>query len=437
MANSLLATFLAAGQASSSVLLVAFYGILAAELNILDAPATKRISALCVRILLPALLLTRIGSELEYGTWTNYIPVFTWAIFYNVASLLIGLATVRLLGWPRWLPVAATFNNTTSLPLLLLRAFESTGVLRRLLMHNESTAAAITRAQSYFLACSIIGNCLTFAVGPHLMRTPNPSATSAYKGKDSRDVDSTAASPMLEGSNERTSLLPHSELDQPALSETHDQPSTTKARLLSLLRDIMNEPTIGALLGLFIGVVPPLHRAFFNPTTTGGIFTPWLTASLTNIGQAFVPLQVFVVGVTLSQSFHQGHFTPTSTTSQTAHAHRPATLLPTLFILLIRFLLWPLISIPLIYLLATCTDLLPADPVLWFCMMLMPAGPPAMKLIAMADVGGADEASKISVARVLAVSYVCVPLLSFSVVAALGAVERAMREIGLNKPSAW
>lgn len=428
MANSLLATFLAAGQASSSVLLVACYGILASELKILDAPATKRISALCVRMLLPALLLTRIGNELDYETWTNYVPVFGWAIFYNTASLLVGLAAVRLLAWPRWLPVAATFNNTTSLPLLLMRALESTGVLNRLLVGDESATSAIARAQSYFLVCSIVGNCLTFAVGPHLMRASEKSETARFKGKSPADVDSAVASPVLEASNERTALLPHSALDQEATSGHQRQP-TMKEQVLSLLRDIFNEPTVGAIVGLVIGIISPLHRAFFNPTTEGGIFTPWLTASLVNIGQAFVPLQVIVVGFTLSASFHQGHLSPTST--HTGDRRRTCYgLIPTLAILLTRFALWPLISLPLIYFLATCTSLLPPDPVLWFCMMLMPAGPPAMKLIAMADVGGADEAAKISVARVLAVSYICVPLLSFSVVAALSVVEKAMADTG-------
>ena len=425
MANSLLATFLAAGQASSSVLLVVFYGILASELKILDAPATKRISALCVRMLLPALLLTRIGSELEYETWTNYIPVFCWAIFYNIASLLIGVAAVRLLDWPRWLPVAATFNNKTSLPLLLMRALESTGVLRRLLVNGEPAAAAIARAQSYFLVCSIVGNCLTFAVGPHLMRASTDNETVQPKGKSPADVDSAVASPMLEAANERTALLPHPAIDREATPAHQPQP-TMKEQVLSFLRDIFNEPTIGAIVGLVVGVISPLHRAFFNPSTEGGIFTPWLTASLVNIGQAFVPLQVIVVGFTLSASFHQGHLSPSNgDRSRACHG-----LIPTIAVLLTRFALWPLISLPLIYFLVSCTNLIPDDPILWFCMMLMPTGPPAMKLIAMADVGGADQGAKISVARVLAISYICVPLLSFSVVAALSLVDKAMKDTG-------
>lgn len=429
MAGSLLATFLAAGQASSSILLVGVYGVLAAEFKILDGPSIKRISALCVRMLLPALLVTRIGSELEDETWSNYLPVFAWAIVYNAVSLLFGLAVSRSSGWPRWLAAVTAFNNTTSLPLLLMRALDSTGILKRLIVGDDTTAKAITRAQSYFLASSIIGNCLTFAVGPRLMRPEPDLANQALsKSRDRRDVDSHPASPAAEPSEERDSLLPHFELDEQP-QPIPQPPRLRRTTPISILHDVFNEPTIGALLGLFIGVIPPLHRAFFSPTNEGGIFTPWLTASLANIGQAFVPLQVIIVGVTLSQSFHQGHFS--SSPNTTTGPSRLRKSFPNIFILAVRFVLWPLVSLPLIYLLATNTRLLADDPVLWFSLMLMPAGPPAMKLIAMANVSGADEGAKISVARVLAISYVCVPLLSFSVVAALRAVESAMKVRGL------
>ena len=430
MANNLLATFLAAAQASSSVLLVAVYGILAGELNILDAPATKKISALCVRMALPALLVTRLGGELEQDTWMRYIPVFAWALFYNVLSLCLGMSAVKLFKLPRWLPVTIAFNNTTSLPLLLTRALESTGVFERLLVGDDTSAAAITRAQSYFLVNSMVGNCLTFAIGPRLMRPPEPSTTGVMRRKSHSDSDSEDGSPLRESSRERASterasLLPGSGHQLEAES-TNEPPRMTKEKVLRHLRDFFNEPTIGAVIGLILGVTPSLHRSFFGSTSEGGLFTAWLTASLVSLGQSFVPLQVIVVGFTLSASFHQGHFSRNQ-------QHRQGFLKrfgPTLVVLLIRFAIWPLVSLVLIYLLATYTNILSQDPVLWFTMILMPAGPPAMKLIAMANVGDAEESAKISVARILAIAYICVPLLSFSVVGALNAVEKAMRVTG-------
>lgn len=45
---------------------------------------------------------------------------------------------------------------------------------------------------------------------------------------------------------------------------------------------------------------------------------------------------------------------------------------------------------------------------LWFTMMLMPTGPPALKLTALADVNGSSEDVKMSIAKFLCVRSSCV-----------------------------
>jgi auxin efflux carrier family protein len=42
---------------------------------------------------------------------------------------------------------------------------------------------------------------------------------------------------------------------------------------------------------------------------------------------------------------------------------------------------------------------------LWFTMMLMPTGPPAMKLVAIAEISGADQEEKMAISKILAISY--------------------------------
>lgn len=62
------------------------------------------------------------------------------------------------------------------------------------------------------------------------------------------------------------------------------------------------------------------------------------------------------------------------------------------------------ISIPSVYFLAKNTTWLGDDPMVWFTMMLMPVGPPAMMLSALMELKGAPEPDKMAVARVLTVS---------------------------------
>src|SRR3569833_385016 len=164
----LLNSLVAAIQASLSVLLVIFYGGVAAWLQLLNPASTKAISKICVRMFLPALLLTQIGSQLHAGSADRYAIILIWAIICHVVSFLIGIGAHLLLGMPDWTTVAIMFNNTTSYPLLLIAALDETGILRSLVVTDETTRAALERAISYFLVFATVYSCLTFAVGPRL-----------------------------------------------------------------------------------------------------------------------------------------------------------------------------------------------------------------------------------------------------------------------------
>ena len=59
-------------------------------------------------------------------------------------------------------------------------------------------------------------------------------------------------------------------------------------RTLRFLSNFLNGPLIGAIVGAILGLVPPLHRAFFNEPSEGGIFKAWLAASVSNVvGELF------------------------------------------------------------------------------------------------------------------------------------------------------
>ena len=152
----------------------------------------------------------------------------------------------------------------------------------------------------------------------------------------------------------------------------------------------------GALGGAIIGLTPTLHRLFFSPSTEGGYLNAWLTSAIQNIGSLFASTQILVVGVKLSQSLRKMKAGEES-------GHVPGKGLA--FITFVRFFVWPAISIPLIWALATKTNILGDDPMLWFAMMLMPTGPPAMILVALTDVTGCEENEKMAIAKLLTVSH--------------------------------
>jgi hypothetical protein len=110
-------------------------------------------------------------------------------------------------------------------------------------------------------------------------------------------------------------------------------------KMLSFLYRFCNAPVIGAVLGAIIGLVPPLHRAFFADTEQGGYSKVWLASSVKNIGDLFAALQVIVVGVKQSQSQRK---------MKRGEDSGAVPWRPTIFAMSTRFNLWPLLSIPLI-----------------------------------------------------------------------------------------
>jgi predicted permease len=423
--TGLLDSFLAAVQASLSVLLVIFYGGVAAHLNLLNSANTKAISKICVRMFLPALLIVQIGSELHAGAAKRYLLIFIWAIFCHVISFLIGIFAHLVLGMPDWTTVALMFNNTTSYPLLLVAALNDTGILKSLIITDESTRAAVERAKSYFLVFATVSSCLTFAVGPRLI-------DSEHAAEESKDQDSEQGDDLDDASsdvraNEETGLLtnnpstvrfsdpfaqnsffPSSRKQATARVQTPQNrrasivPRKHWTRLgprakwwLLFISDFFNAPLVGAVIGTIIGLIPALHRAFFNSTYEGGIFTAWFTSSLKSIGSLFVPLPVVVAGVSLYTSWRE---------ARRSSEDRKLPWITVTFILAVRFIIWPVASIALIYALASKTDILGEDPMLWFTMMLMPTGPPAMKLITLIQVSDAEEEDEKNIAELLTVS---------------------------------
>lgn len=75
--SSLMPPFLGGLQASLSVLLTIGYGVIAAQFDLLKGSSAKDISKLCVRMFLPALLITNVGSELHLDTASRYVPVLS------------------------------------------------------------------------------------------------------------------------------------------------------------------------------------------------------------------------------------------------------------------------------------------------------------------------------------------------------------------------
>lgn len=218
----------------------------------------------------------------------------------------VGYVATKIFKFPSWTTPAVCFNNTVSLPLVLIQALDATGILSRLVTSDDdSTSDAILRAKSYFLVCSMVGNSLTFALGPKLL--DGEEAPDKEEEEQKKDNGSQARheseEDMEEGHgngggdedavDEQTSLLPDA-----FNRRAHHVRVTTRRRadkvwekLPSWLQTVLHyvhaflvAPMIGAIVGAIIGLSPPLRTIFFNGTNEGGFFSAWLTSSVKNVG---------------------------------------------------------------------------------------------------------------------------------------------------------
>ena len=245
---------------------------------------------------------------------------------------------------------AISFNNTTSLPLLLIQSIKQTRILDSILINGESGSAAMDRAESYFLVNSMVNNSLTFALGPMLLKPGDEDAPDDHKGEDDtqeQDGQADGESGDIERGpdgivNEETSLLPRrivrrtNRIERKGYLKTRDWYNGLPPWLqevLGIAWQFANAPLLGAVTGTVIGLTPALHRLFFSPSHKGGYLNAWLTTAIKNVGDLFASMQIIVVGVKLSVSLLR-----MKRGEDSGEVHKPSLVLVTLF----RFVIWPL-----------------------------------------------------------------------------------------------
>lgn len=273
--------------------------------------------------------------------------------------MALGRLLKKMFKLPAWTVPAICFNNTTALPLLLVQSLESAGILDNLLKSDDDTTSeAVKRAKSYFLVSAVVGNALTFTMGPKLLddeESPDSDDEdenkkplhNQYLHRQGDEDEANAEEPSSNDSdsdgpaNETTILLPRP-LDGHVLhaigkatSKTNHLfcklPSWLQASL-SCIGQFINAPIVGAVIGAFLGLTPGVNTWFFAKPDEGGVLKAWLTQSIENIGDLFATLQLVVVGSKLSASLAK---------AKRGEDSGKVDWKPLATIFCIRFLMWP------------------------------------------------------------------------------------------------
>lgn len=234
-----------------------------------------------------------------------------WSVVYTTLTLLLSTMLRRFLKLPKWTVAASSFNSTTSMPLLLIKTLAATGLLEGLLKSESDTVSeAVKRSQSYFLANALYRNVLTFSLGPKILGGVQPEIGRRSPSDDSNDQQDDESEAGEATASESAYLLRRRVLNQGAAARQMLRSVGKKGYwrlprhvrlVLKFFYSLSNTVLIGGIVGATMGLVPQLHRAFFNSSRDGGIFNAWLMSSLDNIGNLFAALQIVVVGARLSK----------------------------------------------------------------------------------------------------------------------------------------
>ncbi|KII84118.1 hypothetical protein PLICRDRAFT_179798 [Plicaturopsis crispa FD-325 SS-3] len=428
MANSLLVSLSGAVQSAVSVELTICAGYATAAYGLLDAPGTHKLSSVCTRVFLPCLIVVACAPQLAWADIKELWVFIAWSFLTITAGFgigWIGRSAFKLPGWT----VTACAINTNSLPLLVLQPLQHTGALDRLAgwVPGETVDKAIDRARIYVLLYMLVQLTYAFAAGPSWVKKDK-----AIEPEKVFDVEQPCRPRRYlspDGDLERVSLLAD---DASLLTPNYGTrrgrspvgsfhlapPPSLLSRAWSGTIAFFNPPLIAAVVAVVIGVVPFLHQLFLNAGSSP--LYPSITTAVKNLGDLFISLQSFTLGAQLYLSRARPAEEPTPDEKPpTGPAWRA-----TLFVLVVRFLLMPVVCIAGVYaLVKSDVAWLRRDPMLWFIMILSPQGPPAILLSAIAEIVQLSADVEAQIAAFLFISYLASPLIAIVISAAIEVVD--------------
>jgi auxin efflux carrier family protein len=86
MSSSVVSTFVGAIQASASVLLTIFYGVVAGQTKLLSVETGRQISKICIKMFLPALLVVNLGTQIEASNALQYVIILGQLTIFCLSS---------------------------------------------------------------------------------------------------------------------------------------------------------------------------------------------------------------------------------------------------------------------------------------------------------------------------------------------------------------
>ncbi|CAG8664269.1 19753_t:CDS:2, partial [Dentiscutata erythropus] len=325
------------------------------------------LSSLIIKIFLPCFLFANISYSITIKSLINLWPIPAFFFIFALLSAIFGLIGGKLLklNWPdiKFVVTGIILNNVTTLTLGLLNSIEKTKAIWILKWNeNENPQDIVKRGTSYVLIVSLLANLLGWSLGAYLlMKVPekdDPSILQCFP------QNSYSPSNQIQVSNdqitERTLLLrPNSRVIFQANNDQINERISLliqNAGVIFFNFKFMNPPLYAALFALIVIAIPNSNYLFAEDDS------PLMSVfqAIDYIGSIAIPLTLLTLGAQL-------YNLPRSRNENIGSIIA--------YILTCRLLLMPIIGILLVMF---TTSYYIDDPMLWFVLILISSGPPAI-----------------------------------------------------------
>ncbi|KAF0441360.1 auxin efflux carrier [Gigaspora margarita] len=338
--------FFASAQSSLQVLLVCIVGYLAAKLEIITLNIQKGLSSIIIKILMPCFLFANVSYSFTVKTLIDLWPIPTFFFIFTIINAAFGLICGKLLRLncsdTKFVITGIILNNVTCISLGLLKGIEKTKAIWILRWNkDESPQDIVKRGTSYVLLVSLLANLLRWSLGAHLLKK--------VPEKDDPSIPQHIPSQIQINNDQITERTP--------LLKVNSHVKTF------INFKFMNPPLYAALLALIFIAIPNSNYLF------AGDNAPLMAVfqAIDYIGSIAVPMTLLTLGAQL-------YSLPRSRNENISSI--------IIYILTCRFLLMPIIGILLVL---HTTSYYANDPMLWFILILISFGPPAISCVNLAQ----------------------------------------------------
>jgi len=333
-------------------------GLAAKKEGVLDAAAVSALSRLTYWVFQPAFLLCSVSKTLcNAATGGGGLPGRFLAVMPAAAVLQIGLGAIAGMfitktaglqdAEARDVRMCTTFANSGPLPLIFADA----------LFAGSTLQAEVAACVSFYL---LIWSPLFWSFGRVILGT-----------YDDEDADAAAS-------------------------------ITGVGKIVKEAKKILSPPVIGSILGVIVGSVPFLQKAFF-----GGFATP-LFGALQTLGTAYLPAAILVLAGSLVGSKKAPVSSDEATVNGTAQVSTAPSVKAVVSIFISRFLMAPLLSLGLLKSFVYFGLLGPvgtrARAVVSFVLLMEGCMPPAQNSVIMLQLEGLKERASV-MAKLLTLMY--------------------------------